>query len=221
MIRIIGIIHVLDLTSKVFSAIDYFSPEAVCIELDRKRLDAMLSGEYRTNLTIPGIMSYIQRRIALSNNIIPGSEMLAAYKKSVMNGIPVFTVDDDADEIYAKIGKIPIKEKSLLLLESLFSIIFSRRYSLDELVENEEYMLEKFEKRYPYLYRYLVFERNRNMAERIVEIERKYGNVLAFAGDAHLNGLKELIPHAEMIRLRDFLRMYIPNTTFKFSIKIS
>ncbi|MVT13780.1 MAG: hypothetical protein GPW16_05840 [Euryarchaeota archaeon] len=221
MIRIIGIIHVMDISSRVYSAIDYYSPSAVAIELDNKRLQALLSNEYKRKLSITGIISYMQRRIAMSNNIIPGAEMLAAYKKAKMNDIPVFLIDDDIEEIYSKIRSIPFREKFYIFMETFFSLPFSRKYSIDELLDNEDLMLEKFKKRYPTLFHYLLEERNRNMAKRIKEIEERYQNVLVFVGDAHLTGIKSLIPDAEIIRLKDFLKINFPNNSFNFSIRIS
>ncbi|MBD6955435.1 MAG: TraB/GumN family protein [Thermoplasmata archaeon] len=221
MIRIIGIIHVIDITSKVYAAIDYYAPSAVGIELDGKRLDSLIRGEYENRLSIAGILSSLQRRIAMSSNIIPGGEMLAAYRKATMNQIPVVLIDDDIEEIYVKIKGIPVKEKVRIIIDTLFSLPFSRRFTIDELLDNEDLMIEKFRKRYPMLHEYLLVERNRNMASRIIDMEKKYGNVLIFSGDAHLPGLGELIPDAEIIRLREFLKMNIPNNTFNFSIRIS
>ncbi len=221
MIRIIGIIHVIDITSKVYAAIDYYTPSAVGIELDGKRLDSLIRGEYENRLSIAGILSSLQRRIAMSSNIIPGSEMLAAYRKATMNQIPVVLIDDDIEDIYLRIKGIPVKEKVRIITDTLFSLPFSRRFTIDELLDNEDLMIEKFRKRYPMLHEYLLVERNRNMASRIIDMEKKYGNVLIFSGDAHLPGLRELIPDAEIIRLKEFLKMNIPNNTFNFSIRIS
>ncbi len=221
MIRIIGIIHVLDLTMKIHSIIDFYMPSAVAIELDYKRLNALINKERNSKITLTGLLSRIQMKIASKYHVIPGSEMLAAYNKANMNGIPVFLIDDDIDRIYDDIGRIPFGEKSKLVLNAIFSVIFSRKTSIYEIIENEDIYMEKFRKSFPNLYEILITKRNKLMAERIKEIEGKYGDVMVFTGDAHVKDLGKLLPGSQMIRLKEFLRMDLPNTSFNFTIRIS
>ncbi|MEM1654622.1 MAG: hypothetical protein QXD07_06075, partial [Thermoplasmata archaeon] len=64
MIRIIGIIHVLDLTVKINSLIDYYSPSSIAIELDYKRLEALENKEEKREFSLIGLLSGMQKKIA-------------------------------------------------------------------------------------------------------------------------------------------------------------
>ncbi|MEL9998847.1 MAG: TraB domain-containing protein [Thermoplasmata archaeon] len=220
MIRIIGIIHVLDLTVKINSLIDYYSPSSIAIELDYKRLEALENKEEKREFSLIGLLSGMQKKIASNYHVIPGSEMLAAYKKGKMNGLPVFLIDENIDKIYEDLKKIPFREKFRLILSAILSS-FSKKTSLEEMIENEEIYMKRFEKYFPKLYDLLITRRNRIMAEKIREIEKNYGSVMVFTGDAHVEGLKKLLPDAETIRLKELLKMQLPNNSFNFSIKIS
>ncbi|MEM2489268.1 MAG: TraB/GumN family protein, partial [Thermoplasmata archaeon] len=115
---------------------------------------------------------------------------------------------------------IPFREKFRLILSAILSS-FSKKTSLEEMIENEEIYMKRFEKYFPKLYDLLITRRNRIMAEKIREIEKNYGSVMVFTGDAHVEGLKKLLPDAETIRLKELLKMQLPNNSFNFSIKIS
>ena len=210
----------LDLTVKINSLIDYYSPSSIAIELDYKRLEALENKEEKRELSLIGLLSGMQKKIASNNQVIPGSEMLAAYKKGKMNGLPVFLIDENIDKIYEDLKKIPFREKFRLILSAILSS-FSKKTSLEEMIENEEIYMKRFEKYFPKLYDLLITRRNRIMAEKIREIEKNYGSVMVFTGDAHVEGLKKLLPDAETIRLKELLKMQLPNNSFNFSIKIS
>ena len=52
---------------------------------------------------------------------------------------------------------------------------------------------EEFSKRYPTLKRYLIDERDIFMANRIIDVMRRYDKVVAVVGNAHIEGIERRI----------------------------
>jgi len=223
MIKIFGVAHVINLKNKIYAIIDYEMPDAIAIELDQYRLDALINKSPQVRrISIFNILGRIQKQIASAENVSPGEEMLAAYEKGQMINRPVFLIDLDINTTYRKFRQeVRLFEKIKIIFSILFSIFprKSKMISMDDVLKNENEYIEKFRKSYPTFVKILLDDREDYMAKKILELE-KFGKVIAFVGDGHIQGLKRRIPQADTITLRKFLEMEIPNNEFRYSFKI-
>jgi len=205
MIIVVGVAHVIDLSERIERFIENERPDAVCIELDVNRLYYLLNNGKPSGHGIFSLLGKMQMEIAREQNVVPGEEMVTAFKKAGSMGIEVYLIDRDINETVERIKKIPLSEKLKLFLSVFYSILPSRkRYTLDEMIKNEREMIESMRKSFPNLSRILMDEREEYMAQKIKEIKKD--KIIAFVGDGHIPGLKKLID-ARFITLEEFIRM--------------
>ncbi|MGC8663942.1 MAG: TraB domain-containing protein [Thermoplasmata archaeon] len=223
MIKIVGVAHVINLRSKIYSLIDYEMPDAIAIELDQYRLSALLNKTgQKKGISLFSILGFIQKKIASSQNISPGEEMLAAYEKAILLNKPVFLIDMDINQTY---NKYKTEVRSIEKIKLIFSVMFSflprknNSITIDVLLKNERKYIESLRENYPTLVKVLLDEREEYMAKNLLN-HRNYGKIIAFVGDGHLEGLKSRLPDAELIPLEKFLEMNLPNNEFRFTIKL-
>ncbi|MDP8011315.1 MAG: TraB domain-containing protein [Thermoplasmata archaeon] len=223
MIKIVGVAHVINLRNKIYALMDYEMPDAVALELDQYRLNALLNKVHESKgISMFNILGIIQKRIASFQNVSPGEEMLAAYEKASLLNKPVFLIDMDIKQTYYKYKKeVRLIEKIKLFFSIFFSFIprKSSSISLEEVLQNESKFIEGFRKSYPSFVKVLLDDREEYMARNLANLE-KYGKVLAFVGDGHLNGLKKRLPDAVTIPLKTFLELNLPNNEFRMTIKL-
>ncbi len=205
MIKVVGVAHVIDLSEKIEKFIETEKPDAVCIELDINRLYFLLNNGRPSGHGIFSILGKMQMEIAREQNVVPGEEMVTAFKKAGSMGIEVYLIDRDINETIERIKTIPFFEKLKLFLSVFYSIFPSRKkYSIEEMIKNEREMIESTRKSFPNLARILMDERENYMAEKIKEIKKD--KIVAFVGDGHIPGLKKIID-AQFIPLEEFLKM--------------
>lgn len=223
MIKIVGVTHVINLKGKIYAFLDYENPDAIAIELDQSRLNSLLNKNIqKIKFNIFGILGYMQKRIAETQNVMPGEEMLSAWEKGQMLKIPVFLIDQDIGTTYKKFKEeVRFREKLKIVFSLIFSFIPRKNgvTNLNDILNKENELIEQLRKSYPTFVKVLIDDREEYMVNKLKEIE-KYGKIIAFVGDGHLNGLKRRLPNAEIITLKDFLNLNIPNNQFKLVIKI-
>jgi pheromone shutdown protein TraB len=174
----------------------------VAVELDEERLFALrdpdrdkLDSPIRSGL-LPWLMALLERTVGSLTDVFPGSEMLEAVDEAERVGANTIMIDKPIQSILREIGEIPLLEKvkiGLAVLTALLSISTRQetaqlpRSGLDELVA-------EFEAKYPTLFRILVKERDRYMADRLREIlDSTTGPVIAVVGLGHVKGIKQLL----------------------------
>ncbi|MDV3104320.1 TraB domain-containing protein [Thermococcus waiotapuensis] len=213
-VKVIGTMHVSPLSrEEVVSAIKKERPTAVAVELDPLRLHSLLSGEradFVTSLKLGrgGLVGYLLTKfeeiLGREFGMEPGGEMIAAVKAAREMGIPLYLIDEDIRTILTKILAAPRREKLLLLLEG-FSVFLPRVDGAETLaspMEDYRWMTLEFRRRYPYLYRVLVEERNAIMARNLVSIVRnllavtRKPKVVAVVGLGHREGIERLLNSA-------------------------
>lgn len=222
MIKIVGVAHVINLKNKIYAFIDYEMPDAIAIELDQYRFKALLDKTPRKGFSIFNVLGRIQREIANAQNVSPGEEMLSAYEKGKMLNRPVFFIDMDINTTYEKFKKEVRFVEKIKIIFSIILSLFPRKsqmVTMNDVLKNEREYMEKFRNSYPTFAKVLLDDREDIMAKNLLEIE-KYGKVIAFVGDGHLEGLKKRIPNSYIIPLKEFIEMEVPNNEFRFSIKL-
>ncbi|HID72201.1 MAG TPA: hypothetical protein EYP29_05615, partial [Thermoplasmata archaeon] len=143
------------------------------------------------------LVEAIQNRLARENQVEAGDEMLAAFESAFYLNRKVALIDMDTREILMRIHQnMSLKENVRFLFSILAGMIKTKKDVTDELFKYESdystYMSE-FEKKFPVLKRELIDNRNKHMAENILNLAKEYNHVLAVVGEGHIEGIKELL----------------------------
>jgi pheromone shutdown protein TraB len=200
-ITILGTTHV-DKSSveRVRATISKMRPSVVAVELDEERLFALrdpdrdkLDSPIRSGL-LPWLMALLERTVGSLTEVFPGSEMLEAVDEADRVGARTIMIDRPIQLILKEIGEVPLREKlkiGLDVVTALFTI--STRRSTTQLMKADlDKLIAEFEAKYPTLFRILVKERDRYMADRLQEIlDSTAGQVIAVVGFGHVKGIKE------------------------------
>lgn len=209
-VKIVGTMHVSPKSrEEVARTIISERPHAVAIELDRARFLAM---ETNVELTLKdslrlgrkGVINYalakVEEKLGEAFGMSPGEEMRTAIDVSRSLGIPLYLIDEDINLILAKIASAPLREKILMALEGLSVFLPRGRTELADPMEEYRWMMLEFRRRYPYLYRVLVEERNEIMARNLMAIVDsllsagiKKPKVVAVVGLGHKPGIERLL----------------------------
>jgi pheromone shutdown protein TraB len=200
-LKILGTTHV-DKSSveRVRRTISETRPSVVAVELDEERLFALrdpdrgkLDSPMRSGL-LPWMMVLLERSIGSLTEVFPGSEMLEAVDEAERVGAKTILIDKRIDSILEEIRDVPLLEKlkiSLDVLAALFAISTKRETAQSMKAGLDELMAE-FGAKYPTLFRILVTERDRYMADRLQEIlDSTTGQVIAVVGLGHLTGIMQ------------------------------
>lgn len=216
MIILVGVGHVFDIATQVRGIILENSPVAVGLELDRNRLAGLLARDRGEELPKQkGMLARFQERIAKDFGVEAGDEMLAGYKAAAEINAKLFVIDMDINRVIMRINsQLTVKER-LKMFGALFATPFIRRKTVEKELkryeEESDLYMEEVGKSMPTIKKVLLDERNEHMARYLLNIEERFGTVLALVGDGHVPGMAKLIPHGNHreIRLKE-LRAWKP-----------
>lgn len=211
-VRVIGTMHVSPKSREsVRELILQERPHGIAVELDVPRFHSMKSRQRMVlgdalKLGRRGLIAYVlarvEERLGEEFGMMPGGEMEEAINLAERLGIPLFLIDEDISVIMAKILNAPLREKLMLLFESLAVFLPIKSKGRDELDVIKEYrmMMVQFRRRYPYLYRILVEERNKIMARNLISIVDslkmqgiKKPRIVAVVGLGHREGIERIL----------------------------
>ncbi|MBN2881624.1 TraB/GumN family protein [Candidatus Woesearchaeota archaeon] len=216
---IIGTSHVSSESVKKIQTEIELGFDVVAIELDKKRLYALLhpeavSKKFSLSMIFKvGVKGFIfgliaktvQDKIGKSLGIKPGSDMLEAFTQARSRKIPVSLIDSDLELVLSKISKkLTFKEKFRFVKHLLFSLFFPKQYakkyglvSLDlSKVPSSDMIRElmlKMKSDFPTIYSVLVEERNYLMARRLYFLMHKNRRVLAVVGAGHEEDIIKIV----------------------------
>ncbi|MGA1820425.1 MAG: TraB/GumN family protein [Thermoplasmatota archaeon] len=201
MITLIGIGHVFSIKEAVKYLVFRNEPDAVCLELDRLRFDALESG-MRGREDAPFLFKRLQRiydKAAETQGAQVGEEMLGAAEAAQEIGIPHYFIDIEASPMVMNIfKKLSVTEK-LKLFGSVIGASFLPKRTIEEGIkqigENPEEYMDQFEKYFPSLKRDIVDYRDRYMARRLMDISEEHDHVLAVVGQGHIRGMSVYLEH--------------------------
>lgn len=203
MIELRGTSHVAgDDLESIRQEVEETEPAVVALELDPLRLQALLHGSRETK---PGslfllLLKTVQDLLGKSAGVAPGSDMLEAFRAAEAEGIDTALIDQDIRITLQRLKEVPALEKvkfAGFILVSPF-LLRGKDLELSEVPEQElvDEMLLRFRVGFPGMHRVLVEERNRVMAQRLELLEQDYGEVLAFVGAGHVQGIEERLDPA-------------------------
>jgi len=209
-VKLIGTMHVSPRSrEEVIRTILGERPHAVAIELDRARFLGMernveLTLEDSLRMGRAGLINYalakVEEKLGETFGMAPGEEMKAAIESAKLLGIPLYLIDEDINVILSKIASAPFREKLLMALEGLSVFLPLGKAEVGDPMEEYRTMMVEFRRRYPYLYRVLVEERNEVMARNLIAIVDsllargvKRPKVIAVVGLGHKPGIERIL----------------------------
>lgn len=199
MITLVGIGHVFSIKEAVKYIIFTKRPDAVCLELDRLRFDALEKGTRGTGDT-PFIFKRLQRiydKAAETQGATVGEEMLGAAEAAEEMSIPHFFVDIEASPMVMSIfQKLTFGEKMKLFGSVLGASVLPKKTieeGIKQIGEDPDKYMEEFERYFPSLKRDIVDYRDRYMSKRILEISHQHEHVLAVVGQGHIPGMTRFL----------------------------
>ena len=203
--------------AQIRGAINSFSPNIVCAELDRGRLAALINKQkphYPLNLVFKlGVGGYlfalvastVQRKLGNLVGTTPGEDMLTAVKYAREKKISVALIDQPIEKTMQRISESFGARVIFAMIKDFFSsLLFPKRtrqrlgldnFSLNR-APSEKFVraaLQHLESNYPSLYSALLVERNTYMVDRIMRIvnPNPESRVLVVVGAAHVPGMQE------------------------------
>lgn len=199
MIRIYGTSHVsrdsLDVIDDAFES----DPDIVALELDENRLQALESDEKSSPDTVfLKFLQIIQDKIGEKTGLMPGKELLYAYRKGIENGIDVALIDRDIRQTFARLKSVRRKEKVKAAASMVLGLLIPfGGLNVSEIPEEEQIdrLVEELQRSYPCIYRVLMEERNNLMALKIAELQRRNpeASIAVFVGAAHKKPVENIL----------------------------
>ena len=214
---IIGTSHIsIESVKEVEDVISEKKPEIVALELDRPRFRALIYGGKKAGLKdifsigIKGyifslIGAYAEKKLGSIVDVSPGSEMKRAAEVAKENNCRIALIDQRIDVTLKRFSKeITWKEKFRFLFDLIKGIFKKERigFDLNKVPSNEiiKKMLNHVRKRYPNVYKVLVYERNLVMAKHLYSLMGNYNHVVAVVGAGHGDDIIEEIKCLEKKR---------------------
>ncbi|MFH1439526.1 MAG: TraB/GumN family protein [Candidatus Woesearchaeota archaeon] len=218
-IRLVGTSHIAKQSvDEVKHNLETFKPDVVAIELDSRRLQAMLSKDVQQKVPFwlifkIGVVGYIfaklgswgSKKLGKLVGVEPGEEMMTAVKLAKQNNLKLALIDQPIEITLARFSrKITFREKMRFIKDIFRSLLFRKtmekelgidlnQFDLTKVPSNEliKQLVKVMKNKYPNAYSVLVDERNHVMATNLMKIAKQHDKILAVVGAGHLEGMKE------------------------------
>jgi pheromone shutdown-related protein TraB len=216
-IILVGTSHVsTESVNEIKELVEKYNPVIIGIELDENRLKSLLSDKSnkknRKSLSMlkeVGLFGYlfaqlagfVQDKVGDSLKVDPGTDMLAAYNFAKEKEIPIALIDLDIRKTLKKLSKLSFRKKVSMFKRILFSGF--KKENKEKLnfdpskAPSDDFVVEAiniFRKEVPELYKILIEDRNKYMAQKLFEISKLNNfedNILAVVGAGHVEGMIE------------------------------
>lgn len=211
MITLVGIGHVFSIKEAVKYIIHLRSPDAVCLELDRIRFDALEKGEL-ADADAPFIYKRLRKvyeKAAQTQGADVGEEMMGAAEAADEIGVPHYFIDVEATPMVSNIfDKLTIGQKMKLFGSVLGASVLPKKTleaGIKQIGDDPDTYMEQFQKAFPQLKKDIVDYRDRYMAAKIIELSKEHMHLLAVVGEGHVTGMsKYLAPYGlDVIHLKE------------------
>ncbi len=219
-IVVVGTAHVSrESVELVRRAIEELRPDAVAIELDPRRYEALAHPERFEALDLREVirtrqlatlglnlaLAAYQRSLGVALGVKPGAELLEAARTAEQAGIPVALCDRDVRVTLRRAWRALSFWKRTVLLSSFSAALFEREsLSEDDLRELRRTdvlsrLLAELGEAFPGLKTVLIDERDAFLAERIRETPGR--RLVAVVGAGHLEGITRALEGGERVDL--------------------
>ena len=188
-------------------------PDIVALELDRRRLHALMSKAPRKielrsimHIGLKGFLfslfgAWAEKKLGKIVGVAPGSEMKQAIKIAQKENIKIALIDQDIEITLKKLSKsITWKEKMNFLVD-IIKAMFSRQKEIDfdlATVPDKNIIRKlagKLKESYPNVYKVLIEERNIVIANNITRLMNSVPDkkILVILGAGHVDDVLEMI----------------------------
>ena len=211
---IIGTSHIAKQSIKeVQDIIAKQEPDIVALELDKKRLAALLSeqkGKVRVrdikHVGLKGwlfsvIGAWVEKKLGDQVGVSPGSDMIAAFKTARKVKARVALIDQDIEVTLRRFSKeLTWKEKWRFFVDIVKGLIFRKTeigFDLSTVPTQATIskLIKKVKKRYPNIYKVLITERNEVMASNLTNLLVRFPDekIVAIVGAGHEKDILNLV----------------------------
>lgn len=195
-VKVVGTSHISKKSiERIDEAFESFDPDLVCLELDMGRLNSLLTdNKVDPDTLVHMLLGKFQRYLGGKTGVMPGEEMLYAYRRANNTGKHVYLIDRDIRETLQRLKIVRRKEKVKALAMLPFSL-FSSKIDIADIPDDDmlEQVKKQFSNSFPELYHVLLEERDIYMFNAIqkVRIENPEEDILVVVGAAHKEGIEE------------------------------
>lgn len=188
-------------------------PGIIAIELDRKRLQALMSKVPRKiqlksirQIGLKGFLfllfgAWAEKKLGKLVGVAPGSEMKEAVRIARKEKIEIALVDQDIEVTLQRLSKSLTWREKMNFLADVFKSIFSRKkeieFDLAKVPDKKviKQLTEKLKERYPNIYKVLIEERNMAIAKNLKNLAdcNPDKKILVILGAGHIDDVLELI----------------------------
>lgn len=198
---------------EVTNAIEKLKPEIIALELDKNRFTALLSEKRHLTfhdikkVGIKGFLfaligAWAEKKLGKEVGVMPGAEMKRAIELAKKYSLSIVLIDEDIEKILKKLSQsLTWREKKNFIVDIIKAIFKIEEVKFDLTKVPEKYIIKKLlakvKKRYPNIYRILITDRNKLMAERLKALMEKAPDkrILAIIGAGHIDGVIKLIKY--------------------------
>lgn len=212
-LKIIGTSHIApESIKKVEKTILETKPDIVAIELDRKRLIALMSKQKQKigfrdikrvgfkGWLFAQIGAWAERKLGAKVGVTPGAEMLKAVAAAHQVNAKIALIDQDIEITLRKFSKALTWKEKFTFIGDIFKGVVLRKgiqFDLAKVPSQKviDKLIEDVRKRYPSIYKVLVQERNEYMAMKLTQIVKHYKDayVVAVVGAGHEKEIVQLL----------------------------
>ena len=188
-------------------------PDIIALELDKRRLPALMSKTPRKmeigsirHIGLKGFIfslfgAWAERKLGKLVGVAPGSEMKQAVKIAKKENIELALVDQDIEVTLQRLSKaITWKEKMNFLIDVIKALFTRKRlieFDLTTVPDKKiiKELTNKLKERYPNVYKVLIEERNSVIAGNIKKLMHSNldKKILVILGAGHIDDVLELI----------------------------
>jgi len=192
-------------------------PDIIAIELDEKRLRALMKktkikADLRSirRIGLKGFLfslfgAWAERKLGRLVGVAPGSEMRQAIKIAKKKEIELALIDQDIEITLQRLSNAITWKEKLNFLADMLKAIFIRKKEIDfdlTTVPDKDIinkLLSKLKERYPNLYKVLIEERNLAIAENLKNLMSRSRNkkILVILGAGHIDGIIKILGKEE------------------------
>ena len=198
---------------EVKARIDEEKPEIIAIELDKKRVFALMQkGERKIEFRMIkkiGVKGFVfsllgawaEKKLGKIAGVSPGSEMKQAIMIAKKKNIEIALIDQDIEITLNRLSKELTWREKFNFLADIIKALFSQKneieFDLAKVPEKKiiKKLTEKLRQRYPNVYKTLIEERNIVLADNLKNLmdanpEKK---ILVILGAGHIDDVVELL----------------------------
>ncbi|RMH35645.1 MAG: TraB/GumN family protein [Nitrospirae bacterium] len=194
-------------------------PDAVCVELDARRFEALsqpsrwetldlkyiIRNKQLSTLVVNLLLASYQKRLGEQLGVMPGAEMLEAVRTAERHHIPIVLCDRDVRVTMKRAWRTtPFWRKSILLSSLAFNVFDTTEVSEEDIRRLRKQdvlseMMQELGKEVPTLKTVLIDERDQYLARKIQDAPGQ--KIVAVVGAGHVAGIRTVLETQQDVNL--------------------